>query len=188
MSRDTYKWAADGLIDGSAPLNSIPHADLQGGDLCVVIKQGDCAYHYVYDGLSEASQDVPNVIAPQDAGANPGRWLLHRVYDTFVRVNLKSEYNNGTVSSNTTINWNNGNNQRITLGGNITLTFSNMGVGHKQLKVIQDGTGGRTPTLPSGKWPGGTESDFSTGASVEDILSIYYDGINYYYQLTKGWA
>lgn len=82
MPRDTYKWAANSLIDGSVPLNSIPHADLQGGDLCVVIKQGDCAYHYVYDGLSEAPQDVPNVIAPQDAGANPGRWVLHRVYDT----------------------------------------------------------------------------------------------------------
>lgn len=82
MPRDTYKWAADGLIDGSAPLNSILRADLQDGDQCVVIKQGDCAYHYVYDGLSEAPQDVPNVIAPQDAGANPGRWILHRVYDT----------------------------------------------------------------------------------------------------------
>lgn len=86
MPRDTYKWAANSLIDGSVPLNSIPHADLQGGDLCVVIKQGDCAYHYVYDGLSEAPQDVPNVIAPQDAGANPGRWVLHRVYDTAVSL------------------------------------------------------------------------------------------------------
>lgn len=108
--------------------------------------------------------------------------------DDVDRVSFAGEHDNGTVDSNTTIDWNNGNNQKITLGADITLTFSNMGVGHKQLKVTQDGTGNRTPTLPSGKWPGGSAGTFSTTASAEDILSIYYDGSSYYYQLSTGWA
>lgn len=104
------------------------------------------------------------------------------------RVSFAGEHDNGTASSNTDIDWSNGNNQKITLGASITLTFSNMGVGHKQLKVIQDSTGSRTLTLPSGLWPGGTSGTFSTAADAVDILSIYYDGSSYYYQLSKGWA
>jgi hypothetical protein len=103
-------------------------------------------------------------------------------------VNFTSEYDNGVVSADATIDWANGNDQKITLGASITLTFSNMGVGHKQLKVIQDATGDRIPTLPAGKWPGGTAGSFSTAADAEDILSIFYNGTDYYYQITKGWS
>jgi hypothetical protein len=104
------------------------------------------------------------------------------------KVDFNSEYDIGTVSSNTTIDWSNGQNQKITLGADITLSFSNMGVGHKQLKVVQDATGGRTPTLPSGLWPDGTAGSFSTSANAIDILNIYWDGSSYYYQLSTGWA
>jgi hypothetical protein len=103
-------------------------------------------------------------------------------------VDFTSEYDNGVVSANATIDWANGNDQKITLGASITLTFSNMGVGHKQLKVIQDATGGRIPTLPAGKWPSGIAGAFSTAAGAEDILNIYYDGASYYFQLVKGWS
>lgn len=103
-------------------------------------------------------------------------------------VDFVSEYDNGTVTTATTIDWANGNNQVITLGASVTLTFSNMGVGHKQLRVLQDATGGRVPTLPTGKWPGGTVGTFSTAANAIDILSVYCDGVSYYFQLVKGWA
>ncbi len=103
-------------------------------------------------------------------------------------ISFATEHDNGTVSANTTIDFANGNNQVVTLGADVTMTFSNMGVGHKQLRVVQDGTGGRVPTLPAGKWPGGAAGSFSTAAGAEDILSIYYDGSSYYYQLSKGWA
>lgn len=103
-------------------------------------------------------------------------------------INLESEYNNGTISTNTTINWNNGINQVVILGANITLSFSNIGIGHKQLRIVQDNTGNRIPTLPNGLWPGGATRSFSTAANTEDILSIFYNGTNYYYQLSKGWG
>jgi len=103
-------------------------------------------------------------------------------------VDFNSEYDNGTVSTNTDIDWTNGQNQKVTLGADVTFTFSNMGVGHKQIKIVQDATGSRTPTLPSGLWPGGSAGSFSTSANAVDILNIYYDGSSYYYQLTTGWA
>jgi hypothetical protein len=162
------------------------------------------------DADSGAAENPPGIIAP-DIDAGNKRWILQNIFaavgelgtlatqnagsvaitggdidaDT---VDFTSEYDNGVVSANATIDWANGNNQKITLGASITLTFSNMGVGHKQLKVIQDATGGRIPTLPAGKWPGGIAGAFSTAAGAEDILSVYYDGASYYFQLVKGWS
>lgn len=103
-------------------------------------------------------------------------------------VDFESEYDNGSVSSNTDIDWSNGTKQKITLEDDITISFSNMGVGHKQLKVVQDSSGGHSPTLPSGKWPGGSSGSFSSSGAAIDILNIYYDGSDYFYQLTKAWS
>ena len=103
-------------------------------------------------------------------------------------INFSSEYDNGTLSSNSDIDWSNGQKQKLTLGADITLTFSNLGVGHRQLKIIQDATGSRSLTLPSGLWPDGTAGTFSTAANAVDILSIYYDGSSLYYQLSTNFS
>jgi len=112
-------------------------------------------------------------------------WYLNPQMTT---ASFEKEYDNGTVSSNTTIDFANGQNQVVTLGGDWTATWSFPGVGKYQLRVVQDGTGGRTLTLPTGKWPDGTADSFSTSADAEDILSIYYNGTDYYYQLSTAWA
>jgi len=108
----------------------------------------------------------------------------------FNTVDFTGVYNNGTVSSDTTIDWNNGNYQVITLAADLTLSFTNMGVGNKTLIVKQDGTGGRTLTLPAGEWPDGTADSFSTAANAKDSLSILYDDVDgvYMYQLATAWA
>ena len=103
-------------------------------------------------------------------------------------IDFNAEYDNGTVAVNTDIDWTNGNNQVITLGASITLTFSNMGVGHKQLRINMDTAGGRTVTLPVGLWPGGTVGTLDTSANAINILSIFNNGIDYYFQMVKGWS
>lgn len=74
----------------------------------------------------------------------------------------------------------------ITLGANITtLTLTNPLIGSYILKITQDATGGRTITWPASiKWPGGTAPTLSA-ASKTDIITLIYDGTNYYgsYQL-----
>lgn len=103
---------------------------------------------------------------------------------------------NSTVQSLTdgaTITWNiaNGFNSTVTLGGNRTLAITNpVTGGYGTIKVIQDGTGSRTLTLPAGSkvaayWGSGTTVNLSSVAGTIDILKFYYDGTNYFWTLLK---
>ncbi len=96
---------------------------------------------------------------------------------------FSSEYDNGNSGTSKTIDWNNGNKQKITLTGNCTLTFTAPagGVGNYQLLVIEDGTGSRTLTWPGTvKWAGGVAPTLTLTAAGVDIISLYYNGTNYY--------
>jgi hypothetical protein len=94
-----------------------------------------------------------------------------------------TEHNAGSPSSGAlSINWNNGNAQKITLNANIaTLTLSNPRSGYRYLlRVVQDSTGGRTLTWPATvKWPAGTAPTLS-GANKVDLIALYWDGTSYY--------
>ena len=98
-----------------------------------------------------------------------------------------------------TITWNpaNGLNANVTLGGNRTLSFSSTPASgsYGTLVVTQDGTGGRTLTLPSGtnKVLGSastTTIPLSTAANAKDILNFYYDGLTstYYWNVGQGYG
>jgi hypothetical protein len=93
-----------------------------------------------------------------------------------------------TVNSatNVTLNWNNGNKQKITLGHNVTFTFTNPtnGVGSFTLILQQDSVGSRTVTWPASvKWPGGTAPTLSTASNKVDVVTCIYDGTNYLCQI-----
>lgn len=105
-------------------------------------------------------------------------------------IGFDAEYNNGNSGTSKAINWRNGNKQKITMTGNCTLTFAapTIGVGHFQLKVIQDGTGSRTITWPTIKWAYGVAPTLSTAASSIDIITLYYDGSAWYGSYATGFA
>ena len=98
-------------------------------------------------------------------------------------VSFNAEIDNGNSGTAKTIDLSAGMKQKITLTGNCTVTFSNPDIGHYLLKVIQDATGSRTLTLPSGKWVGGSAYTPTSDANAVDILSIYYDGSTYWYSV-----
>jgi len=79
------------------------------------------------------------------------------------------------------IDWDNGNNQLITLTGNAAITFTHPTAGcWYQLRLVQDVVGSRIPTWPANvKWMGGVTPTFTTTASRTDIVSLYYNGTNY---------
>jgi len=87
-----------------------------------------------------------------------------------------------TVSGTSTINWNAGNVQTITLSTNPTLTFSNgQAGGIYKLILKQDGTGGRTVTWPATvMWIYATIPTLSSGANGVDIITFVYDGTTYF--------
>lgn len=86
------------------------------------------------------------------------------------------------TGSSQVINWNNGNIIEATLTGNVTsLSFSGLKNGAMYTLVFkQDGTGGRTLSVPSTlKVPGGSYT-VTTNASARDVLQCYSDGTNLY--------
>ena len=76
-----------------------------------------------------------------------------------------------------TVNWNEGNEHKITLTANAEMTFDNpLNGGRYVLLVFQDGTGGRTVTWPvTVAWPGGVAPTLSAGLGKMDMVTFIYD-------------
>jgi hypothetical protein len=77
------------------------------------------------------------------------------------------------------INWLQGNQQKVTLGGNRAVTFSNYVDGQiLRLVVCQDGTGSRTITSWPAVvlWSGGTAPTLTTTANKCDVVSFVSTG------------
>jgi hypothetical protein len=86
-------------------------------------------------------------------------------------------------------------NAGVTLVGNRTLNFSTVPPtgAYGTLVVKQDGTGGRTLTLPSvaNKILGSSSTTtiaLSTTANAIDIVNFYYDGSNYFWNVGQGYG
>ena len=92
----------------------------------------------------------------------------------------------GTTSGTVAPNVANGNVQTITLNGNLTLNAFTSPIAGQSLTLIINTNGtGRTLTSTM-KWAGG-EKTLST-TSTTDIISVFYDGTNYWASLSKGFA
>ena len=90
-----------------------------------------------------------------------------------------------TESSNTftgtNIEWSSGTIHAHTLTGNRTFTFSGAAAGQTiTIFLTQDGTGTRTVTWPTIRWPAATAPTLTTTAGKADIISIMYDGSQYW--------
>lgn len=75
----------------------------------------------------------------------------------------------------------NGTVQIITLTGNATITLPTATSGKSFLLMLkQDGTGSRTVTWSTVKWPAGTAPTITSTASRQDMFSFFADGTNWY--------
>jgi hypothetical protein len=89
----------------------------------------------------------------------------------------------GTTSGTIAPNAADGNVQTITLNGNLTLNAFTSPVAGQSITLIVN-TGGTSRTLTSSmKWAGG-EKTLST-TNTTDIISVFYDGTNYWASLSK---
>ena len=88
-----------------------------------------------------------------------------------------------TGDGTTTIDWTLGNKFKFTFGAfNETFTFTApSNPCSLTLMLVQDATGSRTVTWPATvKWSGGTAPTLTTTANAIDIVSLLYDGTNFY--------
>ena len=134
--------------------------------------------------------------------------------NTIVKRDASGNFSAGTINATTintpiyasspqvltdgaTISWNPtlGLNASVTLAGNRTLSFFSTPVAgsYGTLVVTQDGTGGRTLTLPSTSnlvlgSSATTTIALSTAANAKDILNFYYDGTNCYWNIGQGYG
>ena len=88
----------------------------------------------------------------------------------------------GNSGTSQTLSLTNGTVQTVTLTGNCTFTMPTVTAGKSFILIlVQDGTGGRTATFTSVKWPGGTAPTITTTATTgRDIISFFADGTNWY--------
>lgn len=101
--------------------------------------------------------------------------------DDIVRFNVgyKEDINALTSSASITVDASTAPVHTVTLATNATFTISNMVAGQSIMIIItQDGTGSRTGTFSSVKFPGGAPT-LSTGVGDIDVVSVFYDGTNY---------
>lgn len=86
----------------------------------------------------------------QDSGVTIAALIAQALSDgASVFAPVPAEYNVGDVSGAKTINWTNGNHQRLRLTGDTVLTFLGGEVGASyRLILLQDGTGGWAVTWP----------------------------------------
>ena len=110
--------------------------------------------------------------------------LSNRDIAKFKNLYAFAEYDNGNSGAADSINFANGQNQKSTLTADTTLTIAAApGVGHYQLRLIQDATGSRAVTfvgISSARWlNSASQPSFNTAAAGETILTFYWDGANY---------
>lgn len=107
-------------------------------------------------------------------------------------ASFDAEFDNGNSGATPTINWNNGQKQKITLdSGTVTFALTAPPGPTSGLVLKMINMNGRTLAWPGGalvKWPGGTIPTASAGATDVDLYSFYYDGTNYWGGVLKAMA
>jgi len=98
------------------------------------------------------------------------------------QATFNGEVDNGNSGTSKTIDWTSGNNQKVTLTGACTFTFTAPSdTARIQLRIISDGTAGRTMVFPATcRWSGGIAPVKTSAASSVDLVTFYFDGTNYW--------
>lgn len=142
-------------------------------------------------GVKSVENSATKVFASDGSVVDVG--ITDLVEDTTPQLGGELDLNGHSVGGNaqsatgdgtTTIDWKLGNFFHFQFGAfNETFTFTNpTKAGTFILRLIQDGTGSRTATFPASvKWIGGTAPTLTTTATTgTDIITLYFDGTNYY--------
>lgn len=93
-----------------------------------------------------------------------------------------AEYDNGNSGAGPfTIDWSNGQNQKVGVNANTTLAvLSASAVGHYQLRLVQDATGSRTTAftgIGSSAWiNNASQPAFNTAANGQTVLTFFWTG------------
>jgi hypothetical protein len=104
-------------------------------------------------------------------------------------ANFSVFYDNGSSGASKTIDWNNGNKQKVTITASCTFTFTAPAgpVNVLLMAVHTNNATVYTETWPSGSpgdvlWPSNTAPILTDTSNAVDIISCFYNGTDYYCQ------
>lgn len=123
------------------------------------------------DGVTSAIQTQLDAKMPKAGTNEPMTGVKY--------LGFYAEYDNGNSGTSKTVTLTNGQKQKLTLTGNVTITVDATGCvpGSYQLRLIQDATGSRTVTwsgLSSSRWLGATSApSVNSAANKETIVTIF---------------
>jgi len=140
----------------------------------------------VYQKTSGSWVFVMSIKGPKgDSGDFSGPNLIIQGY-----LGFQQEYDNGNGAGFVDIDWNNGNIQKLTLTGDVTINFTPIdGVGQFVLRLVQDSSGGHQVEFGAlVLTPGGDPVINVTSANTETILHIFYNGEAYYVLANEAWS
>jgi hypothetical protein len=186
--------SSTGVITYTGPSASEVRAHFSGGT-GITITNGVVA-STVSAGISDVVQDTTpqlggslDVNGQSIVSVSNGNIAITPNGSGKTRINAIN-YNEGAIHTVTygatiTPDVTNGNVQQVTLTGNVTFNAFTSPVAGQSLTLIvkQDATGSRTLTSTM-KFAGGSKT-LTTAANSIDIISVYYDGTNYFASLGK---
>ena len=135
------------------------------------INSGELLYKDLYDINSTLFDDKASLTASQNI------FIGDLKAKTFILTNPSTITAN---TSTTNINLSSGNVLEVLLNTNTTLSFSNPRIGTYIIKIKQDAIGGKVVSFPTMKWADDIVPVITAAANRTDLLTIIYDGINYY--------
>lgn len=151
-----------------------------------------------YGGPASARSELTSELGSSDAGAkyeaeDTGAWyhwdgsswtllpgeFSEATADEVTNKNYVEEQVTASEGSAYTADLTAGNVHKLTLTGDVSIDISNVdsaGVNSIMLHLVQDGTGGRTPSFtPTVVWSGGSAPSWSTAANAEDVVTLVHD-------------
>jgi hypothetical protein len=103
------------------------------------------------------------------------------------RLLALSQVSQPQVLPTTTVNWTTGHKQLVNLIGNGLITFTSPGgPTNLTLVLVQDATGGRTPTWDATTRAVGGQIRVATAPNSVTVVSMYFDGTNYWMDSAPG--
>ena len=152
-----------------------------GSNITITVDSGGAITLDAVGGISDVVSDT----TPQLGGALDGQG--EKIEDVELDNYKETIYTGGSTTGTITPDVANGNVQKITLTGSITFNgFANAETGQSMTLIIDNGTGGYT--LTSTMYFAGGNKDLTGTASAFDIISVFYDGTNYYASLSTSFS
>jgi len=171
------------VVNGAGGITTAVTSD-SAGQLVLTVTQGASSVDFAEGVIAGTNIDVTN-----DSTGQVTVNLEPVVDDVEFKDYKETIYTGGTTTGTITPDVVNGNVQSITLSGNITFNaFSNPETGQTMTMLIkQPGSGGPYTLTSTMLFAGGTKT-LSTAANAVDIMSVVYDGSNYYASLATNFS